>query len=189
MSTNGDRSGDRFPGGAATRHTVAQAAGIMGITAEAVRQRLKRGTLPHEKVGGTVYVLLEERSHDRPRPDDRRDADGTGDRTELVEVLKEEIAHLRRESERKDTIIMSLSQSNADMARMVQAIEAPASSPWTPHASEAGDEPPIGARLAKLPSSRRAAPRVPGGAVSSTSRAARSHPPRRTGIPVRRQLR
>jgi hypothetical protein len=48
-----------------------------------------------------------------------------GARDELVEVLRGEIAHLRRESERKDTIIMSLSQANAEQARTIREIEAP----------------------------------------------------------------
>src|SRR5829696_2539111 len=40
------------------RHTVAEAADMLGITTGAVRNRLSRGTLPSTKEGGTVYVLL-----------------------------------------------------------------------------------------------------------------------------------
>jgi hypothetical protein len=40
------------------RHTVAEAAGMLGITTGAVRNRLSRGTLPSTKEDGTVYVLL-----------------------------------------------------------------------------------------------------------------------------------
>src|SRR5687768_1507843 len=45
------------------RVTVSEAADILGITAEAVRTRIKRGRLDSvkdpPKPGGTVYVLLE----------------------------------------------------------------------------------------------------------------------------------
>ncbi len=43
--------------------TVAEAAEVLGITTEAARIRVKRGTLPSTRIDGTVYVLL-----DRPNP-------------------------------------------------------------------------------------------------------------------------
>ena len=52
------------------RVTVAEASEILGITAEAVRTRIKRGKLESLKdppaPGGTVYVLLQA---DQTRPD------------------------------------------------------------------------------------------------------------------------
>src|SRR5215218_6983640 len=70
------------------RLTVAEASEVLGITVEAVRGRIKRRTLEHERDSGTVYVLLEaDQSHDQPRPDDdqtsdrpRPDDDQTSDR-------------------------------------------------------------------------------------------------------------
>ncbi len=41
------------------RATVGEAAELLGITAEAVRSRIKRKTLKSTKEGSTVYVLLE----------------------------------------------------------------------------------------------------------------------------------
>jgi hypothetical protein len=38
---------------------VAEAADALGISAEAVRMRVRRGTLRSEHVEGTVYVLLD----------------------------------------------------------------------------------------------------------------------------------
>jgi hypothetical protein len=40
------------------RYTVAEAAEALGITAEAARTRIRRGTLESVKEGGKVYVLL-----------------------------------------------------------------------------------------------------------------------------------
>jgi hypothetical protein len=72
-------------------------------------------------------------------------------RDELVEALRDEISHLRRESERKDEIIMSLSLSNAELSRTIRALEAPAS-PEPPRApSEAAEQP---GRLEPQPSRR-----------------------------------
>ena len=40
--------------------TVADAAKLLGLTTEAVRMRVKRGTLASKKMAGTVYVLLDQ---------------------------------------------------------------------------------------------------------------------------------
>jgi hypothetical protein len=53
METNGDQTTNL------TRFTVAQAADVLGLSAEAVRMRIKRGTLAHVKEENTVYVLLD----------------------------------------------------------------------------------------------------------------------------------
>jgi hypothetical protein len=59
MRHDADRTTDRM-----LRLTVPEAAGAMGISAEAVRQRIKRGTLTTEKdASGTVYS--EERTANR----------------------------------------------------------------------------------------------------------------------------
>ena len=51
------------------RTTVAEAARLLGISAEAVRGRIRRGTLPVEREEGTVYVLLEGVAEDRTDAD------------------------------------------------------------------------------------------------------------------------
>jgi hypothetical protein len=110
------------------RLTVQQAAKRLGITQDAVRSRIKRGTLASEHRGGRVYVLVGDQGATNP-PDQPND--------QLLEALRDEIAHLRRESERKDTIIMSLSQSNAELSRTIRAIEAPE----TPESPDPGQSP------------------------------------------------
>ena len=54
------------------RTTVSEAASILGISAEAVRGRIRRGTLPVEREGGAVYVLLEGEPKDRTTADQSR---------------------------------------------------------------------------------------------------------------------
>ncbi len=76
---------------------MAQAAEVLGISAEAVRGRVRRGTITVEREGGSVYVLLEpvvdqRMTDDQPRTTGDRPAT---DRPELVEALREQISDLR----------------------------------------------------------------------------------------------
>jgi excisionase family DNA binding protein len=103
-------------GGMDERLTVAEAADRLGITKEAVRKRIHRGTLRSDKdPDGTVRVYA--------LPSEKASETALEDRTELVVVLRDEIAHLRRESERKGDIIMSLSRSNAELSRTIRQLE------------------------------------------------------------------
>jgi hypothetical protein len=53
------------------RLTVPDAAARLGITVEALRMRIKRGTVAHEKIDGTVYILLDtERTQPNNQPND-----------------------------------------------------------------------------------------------------------------------
>jgi hypothetical protein len=105
------------------RVTLRQAAEELGVSVEAVRKRVKRGSLRADKApDGRVYVFLDtvgDAYH--PQPQDEASV--------LVETLRDEIGHLRRESERKDAIIMSLSQSNAELSRTIRQLEAPQEPP------------------------------------------------------------
>jgi hypothetical protein len=128
------------------RVTVAEASEILGITAEAVRTRIKRGKLESLKdppaPGGTVYVLLQA---DQTRPDIDPTVKGHGqttDQTELVETLREQVAYLQgviatrdqelalraEEIRRRDTALEREQQLAAMFADRLQALEAPASS-------------------------------------------------------------
>jgi hypothetical protein len=104
--------GDRT---APKRHfTVAEAAEVLQLSAEAVRSRIKRGSLASVKEGNTVYVLLDT---DQARPSH----DQTSDQAALIANLQDQVAYLRgelarreethlEESRRKDSIIAALTQ-------------------------------------------------------------------------------
>src|SRR5919199_3318005 len=105
---------ETHPNDAQTRVTVAQAAELLGLSAEAVRSRVQRGTLASTKEYGTVYVLLDP-DQARPNTDEPHTQTGaqthlSGDQTAFIASLTEQIDWLRREVERKDTIIMTLTQ-------------------------------------------------------------------------------
>ena len=115
---------------------VKEAATVLGISSDAVRKRISRGTLRSGKgEDGSVSVWLD-------GADDRRDGDqpdgwtlGAGQRRdgeELVEELRDRVRFLERQIEderesrrRADTIIAQLTQANASLARRVPELEAP----------------------------------------------------------------
>ena len=128
-----ERTDQTHPNGDQTQVTVAEAAQILGLSAEAVRSRLQRGTLNGTKVDGTVYVLLDA-AQTRPNTDEstaqtnaqtRLDADQTAMH---ITSLQEQIEWLRREVERKDTLLMTLMQRIPEL----EAPSEPRDSPETP---------------------------------------------------------
>jgi hypothetical protein len=139
------------------RVTVAEASEILGITAEAVRTRIKRGKLDSVKEppdrSGTVYVLLRS---DQTRPDvdpTLQGQDQTNDQTPLVETLREQVAYLQgviatrdqelalraEEIRRRDTALEREQRLAAMFAERLRALEAPESSSEAPEAAETGE--------------------------------------------------
>jgi len=89
-------------------YTVRQAAEILGTTAEAIRSRLNRGTLERvDGEDGRVYVRLDP---DHTHIDADHTADHTVENSLVYKLQADQIEFLRRELERKDHIIMGLTQ-------------------------------------------------------------------------------
>jgi hypothetical protein len=111
------------------RTTVAEAAELLGISAEAVRGRIRRGTLPVEREGGTVYVLIEAEDYDRTTGDQSRTTtDRPADRTDaLIAELQDRVRSLEEANRENRRIIAALTQR-------IPAIDAPQEAP--------GQEPP-----------------------------------------------
>ena len=138
-----DRTGE--PQANHDRLTVARAAEVLGITEGAVRSRIKRGTLTTTKEGGTVFVLLgggTSQANHTPYQGEPTDQPG------LLEELRDRVASLERQLERRETdterlhqVILGLAQTNAEQARTIRAIEAPASEEPT-EAAETVEEAP-----------------------------------------------
>jgi hypothetical protein len=109
------------------RTTVADAARILGISAEAVRGRIRRGTLPVEREDGAVYVLLDEATEDRTTGDQPRTTGGQPtDRTDaLIAELQDRIRALEEANSENRRIIAALTSR-------IPAIEAPSDAPESP---------------------------------------------------------
>jgi hypothetical protein len=128
------------------RYNVRDAAEVLGISPEAVRTRLSRGTLDSEREGRRVYVLLE--------PDlTRHDRDRTDDQTRYVRSLEERVEHLRelldgeREANRENRRIIAALTSRIPELESGPPSETP-ESPETPASAAAPPE-------AKEPTERR----------------------------------
>src|SRR5215203_5995179 len=121
------------------RLTVAEASAVLGVTVEAVRGRIKRRTLDHERTAEGVFVLLDtDQSADRPRPATNQ----TGDRLQsdsaaLISAKDETIATLRDQLEAER-------QAHAEARRLLMAalerippqIEAPSEPQESPETVE-----------------------------------------------------
>jgi hypothetical protein len=102
--------------------TVAEAAEVLGITAEAVRSRIKRRTLHTIREGGTVYVVLSEatagEATDRAQPVGDRARPGVNspiDRTDaLIDALSGQVEDLREQ-------LHSERQAHAEARRLLMA--------------------------------------------------------------------
>ena len=108
MSSN-VRDTDQYGTGHASSNkaTVYEAAEILGVTVDAIRKRIQRGTIPHERhEDGRVYVLLDEASTLQDNVQEAASKvqdDGpvqyrTG-QDELVHSLQDQVEYLRREVE------------------------------------------------------------------------------------------
>jgi hypothetical protein len=93
------------PGPTSQRVTVPEAAEALGITAEAVRMRIKRGTLRSERQAGRVFVLL---GQDQPteQPTDR-----PGESSTLISEMRSRIQFLEDELQRKDAILLNMTEA------------------------------------------------------------------------------
>jgi excisionase family DNA binding protein len=115
------------------RVTVQEAAQRMGISQGAVRQRIRRGSLQHEKDGdGRVYVYLD--PNDTRQQDVHQDTRGAvhdASTHVLVDELRDRVRFLEDELRRKDTILMSLVQR-------VPELEAPIGTTRGPQTASVG---------------------------------------------------
>jgi hypothetical protein len=105
---------------------VAEAAEVLGISAEAVRGRIRRGTLPVEREGGRVYVLLGQATDARTTADQSRTAAGQpDDRTDaLIAELQDRVRSLEEANRENRRTILALTSR-------IPQLEAPRESPET----------------------------------------------------------
>jgi excisionase family DNA binding protein len=114
------------------RLTVSEAAAVLGISSEAVRTRIQRGTLKSVREGGRVFVVI---GQDRTRSN----TNITDDQTALVEMLQDEVEYLRRElkvrteeNRRKDHLLAAA----LERIPAIEASESPETSADDPSGTE-----------------------------------------------------
>ncbi len=115
------------------RLTVQQAASILGITVDAIRQRVRRESLESEKVDGRVYVWLVD---DEYADKSKSSAEGS----ELFEVLREEVEDLRSRLDREQEANRENRRIIARLMDRIPEIEAPSSTEQARGSSESAGE-------------------------------------------------
>jgi hypothetical protein len=126
------------------RLTIQEAARQLGVSEGAVRKRVTRGTLQHEKEDdGRVYVYLD--AGDRRGVDDGQDEGVDPNSNVLISQLRDEVAYLRDENRRKDEIIMQQAMTLRQLTAAPpqepsEARESPESSGPTDELEEAREE-------------------------------------------------
>jgi len=112
------------------RLTVHDAARRLGISEDAVRMRVKRGTLSADKEGGRLYVLL----------DIEPTAEPTTDRTdELIEELRGRVLSLEHQLDQEREANRENRRIIVALTSRIPAIEAPSDARESPQT--VGDEP------------------------------------------------
>lgn len=128
-----------------TRYTVTDAARILDVGTDAVRKRIQRNTIKHERIDGTVYVWLDNDEPEQDGIDDGHDQQRDDGLTrqlvesyrEQVEAYQDQVEFLRRELERKDTIIMTMAQRIPEL----ESTREPSSQPRESSVSASEQEP------------------------------------------------
>jgi len=113
------------------RYTVPEAAHALGISPEAVRNRLSRGTLESTKENGTVYVLLtadmvrhtDDRSSDRSGGTSRHIGDTPNDPSSLISAKEETIGVLKAQLEAERAASAELRRIVAGLVQRVPELE------------------------------------------------------------------
>jgi hypothetical protein len=106
------------------RLTIQEAARRLGISEGAVRKRVARKTLRHDKEDdGRVYVYLD--SGGRQGVDGGQDAGVDPNSNALISQLRDEVAYLRDENRRKDEIIMQQAMTMRQLAAAQPQEESP----------------------------------------------------------------
>jgi hypothetical protein len=97
--------------------SVYEAAELMGVTVDAIRKRVSRGTIPHERgEDGRVWVILD---IDQDTASKVRDSDQSQSASDAlisqmqarIDSLERELGVRTEELRRRDTIIMNMTEA------------------------------------------------------------------------------
>jgi hypothetical protein len=110
------------------RLTVQEAAEVLGTSVDAVRMRVRRGSLASDKdPDGRVYVWVDaDESETKHEPNSESTALISA-KDETIRLQEEQLRLRAEEIQRRDVIISQLTQANAALAQRVPELEAPAS--------------------------------------------------------------
>ena len=119
----------------AERVSVPQAADHLGTTVDALRKRVQRGTIPHERDrDGRVWILLDT---GRPRQDTDQDTDRPqSDSAALISEMRAHNATLQAQLEAERQAHAEARRIIAGLVERIPAIEAPQEARESPETGE-----------------------------------------------------
>jgi TolA-binding protein len=122
------------------RVTVKEAARLTGLSENAIRGRIKRDTIAHERTPrGEVYVVL---NADQVRQDTDQSNDRPSDKSELVEELRDQVRYLRGQLDQERDANRENRRIIAGLTQRIPELEAASSSEQPPEASQTVEEGP-----------------------------------------------
>jgi hypothetical protein len=131
------------------RVTIQEAARRLGVKEDAIRKRIQRSSIRHEKAeDGRVYVWVDA-THDTSRDTERTTQDAYQDTAQdtRLDDFREQITYLRKQLDeerearrRADTIIAQLARANEEQARTIRELEAPSEPRGSPEMAAEGSE-------------------------------------------------
>ena len=105
------------------RVSVAEAAQRLGVKEQAIRKRISRGTLQHDKdEDGRVYVYIASDPQDEVQSIDAR---ANTHLEALVDTLQEQNQFLREELARKDAILLNMTEAMKALTPPAQQEQSP----------------------------------------------------------------
>src|SRR5215212_7833101 len=129
------------------RVTIREAAILLGVSEGAVRKRVDRGTLKHDKgEDGRVYVYLsnKDRPSDNGVPggdDNGVDASTPHESSPLISEMRSRIDFLEDELRRKDMILMNMTETMKALTASPEPRESPVSASEEFHGTHAPPTP------------------------------------------------
>jgi excisionase family DNA binding protein len=113
--------------------TTKEAAEALGISVEAVRKRIERGQLGHERIDGRVYVHLD---HDQTKSGPDVEVESTSLKSEMwarIELLEDQLAQAKeRERQANERDQENRRLLAAALERIPPQLEAPPEPPESP---------------------------------------------------------
>jgi hypothetical protein len=134
--------------GSGSRVSVYEAADLLGVTVDAIRKRIQRGTIPHERhEDGRVYVVLDEAralqdKSSKPTSTVQDDRQVPYQTNELVTELRAQNEWLRREVERKDAILLRMAERMPELEPAPEQREGLVAHATAPEGADKGKVPP-----------------------------------------------
>lgn len=141
------------------RVSVDEAARVLGLSVDAVRKRVQRGTIEHEKdQAGRVRIVLDSPANTSTLQDESPDTTGQPEavieaKDETIEELRERVRSLERQLDARQEEIRRRDILLANLVERVPQLEAPAS----PEAQESPESPGPGPTPSEAPTEAHAA--------------------------------